>query len=506
MLDECGRRRVLEGGYGFTDGENRKLAERENGFAVVVAGAFRAVMVADRIRTYPLFYAARGKRLLISDDASWIRSRLADSAIDPGARSEFRQAGFVVGPKTLYRGIATVQAGEIVSGQWGDDGWRFSRHRYFRYFQTDAAEASCEALQEDLDRVLETVFTNLIARFDGRKLVVPLSGGFDSRLILSWLKRLNYGDIGCYTFGTPTTRDCIKAMQVAKQLDVDIHFVHLTRTLWRRTYQSRARREFIRHFAGYSSVLSSQEFPAFCQLVRERRLPQNAVILPGHTGDFISGGHIPRDIRNRARTKAAAVEYIFRKHFTLWETIDLPHRRRIKRRIIDTIEKQIGGFSITSAADVGAAIEYYDWQERQAKFIIQFNAVYKYFGFAFALPLWADDLIRFFLNVPLELKLGSRLYRDYLRNYDRFGIFQDATAPVDVDVRKRGVIHQRLKRLKRAIYHDTLYKQFILYFRDELNFYTPFNYFRLVGSLGMFRNPNAFFVQDFLRALSRGRL
>lgn len=505
-LDESGRAHPIQDDFSFSESDITKLIDRENGFAAVVAGPNQAVMAADRIRTFPLYYAALGPRLLISDDARWIRSHILQPTLSAAAATEFYQAGFVAGPKNLYGELATVQAGETVHGTYGMDGWHFARKHYFIYFPESVTAESSEKLQEELDHILKNIFVKLLTRHQGRTMVVPLSGGFDSRLVISWLKRLKYPKVSCYTFGTPQNKDCIKAAEVASHLGYPIAFIHLTRRLWRRAYLSRAYTDFKRRYSGYTTVMSSQEFPAIYYISRHNLLPKDAVLLPGHTGDFISGGHIPRNIYTMAQNKDAAVDYIFKKHFMLWKTISYPHRKKDKKRIIRTIQTQLEPFEFCSCEDVAAGIEFYDWQERQGKFIIQFTNVYKFFSYDFELPLWSRHLMNFFLKIPLNLKLESTLYRNYLTNYDPCGLFTDTQGPVEVDDRRNGVIHEKLKKLKRILYHDGLYKQFALYFTDDLNFYTPFHYARLVASLGMVRNPNAFFVQDYLDELKAGWL
>ena len=253
--------------------------------------------------------------------------------------------------------------------------------------------------------------------------------------------------------------------------------------------------------------MSSQEIPAFYFLVKNKILPEDTVVIPGHTGDFICGGHIPVSILNKPLEKKTAIEYIFEKHFTLQKEIKFGLRKidntYIKRKIGQMIDK----FPIDSHEDLAQMIEFFDWQERQAKFIVQFVSVYKLYGFSFDLPLWANELIDFFLKVPLKYKLDKRLYKRYLKTYDPLGIYDDISFGQTPE--QKNVVfkwsREFLKVAYRMIYLEWFYKQFVAYFKDDLKIYAPFSYTQIVSSFGLYRNPNRFYAQDYLDEVLGGK-
>lgn len=61
---------------------------------------------------------------------------------------------------------------------------------------------------EQVDNILESIFSHIFSKRALDRVAIPLSGGFDSRLILSYMLRFKEArDIKTYTFGTPSTYD-----------------------------------------------------------------------------------------------------------------------------------------------------------------------------------------------------------------------------------------------------------------------------------------------------------
>ena len=59
------------------------------------------------------------------------------------------------------------------------------------------------------------------------------------------------------------------------------------------------------------------------------------------------------------------------------------------------------------------AVECFDFDNRQAKFIVNSVRVYEFFDFSWRIPLWDNDLIDFFRRVPLKYRTNTYLYRRY---------------------------------------------------------------------------------------------
>src|SRR6185295_17915578 len=109
-------------------------------------------------------------------------------------------AGYALGERTLVAGLHHLRAGEMALIT-GDHEPAYSSYAVYRPWR--AVERPHAQLIDDLGDVLRNVFSKMIASAQGRPIVVPLSAGFDSRLIAAALKELRYPDVRCYAYGIP---------------------------------------------------------------------------------------------------------------------------------------------------------------------------------------------------------------------------------------------------------------------------------------------------------------
>ena len=183
-----------------TTNDLTRSLNRLNGFYAWVEetpGRIRAAV--DHIRSRPLFYANYDGRFFLSDDAEWVRQQVGDRAMDPVAREEFQLAGYVTGAETLFPNVKQLQAGEFLVATKLDDGVTVETHRYYRFLHTEPEQVHEPELRGRLDEVAMASIQRLIDYANGRQIVVPLSGGYDSRLIVTLLKRLGYDNILTFT-------------------------------------------------------------------------------------------------------------------------------------------------------------------------------------------------------------------------------------------------------------------------------------------------------------------
>jgi len=79
---------------------------------------------------------------------------------------------------------------------------------------------------ERLDSIYKNVFSRLIESVQGRTIVIPLSGGYDSRSSAAILKKLGYGNVICFTYGRPESFEVQTSEKVAKDLGYKWCFIN----------------------------------------------------------------------------------------------------------------------------------------------------------------------------------------------------------------------------------------------------------------------------------------
>jgi asparagine synthase (glutamine-hydrolysing) len=390
-----------------------QLVSRIDGFFnIIVATKNRLLIVKDRINSYPLLYCQHHE-LHVSDSAEELARSCSLSDQNNDSVVEYLFGGFVIGENTLLSDLKQFKAGHYYL--FYTNTGTLSYHQYFKYFPSDTRQGTQKdsaELTEDFKSVLFSSF-NRLGRYVAAKglvPVVPLSGGMDSRLIAIMLREVGVGNAICYTFGDRAHEEVKHSQKVAQQLGFTWLFCPYSVSMWNRLYASDEMAHYLRFTNSYAARPHIMELPAVRELFPKA---QQYLFLPGHTLDFISGGHIPKQafLPYVAMDKNTLISFILGKQYS---SFYLRNRERevlsgrlssyASKARYDTIEQLIADF------------ENWDWSERQAKFIISALDVYNYFGHAWHMPFWEREFIEFFFKIPYKWNLNRHLVKVILHS------------------------------------------------------------------------------------------
>jgi hypothetical protein len=158
----------------------------------------RLSLVCDKLGLRPIYHTVQGRYLIFStalrilETISW-----AEKTIDVSSVAEIASLGYPLGNRSPYANISTVGAGAIVEA--GRAGVRLRE-----YWRWDTLP-ECEVPQDQLPSHLFGIFRDAVQRRlgDQRAVVACLSGGLDSRCVVSCLRQLgvavhalNFGPAG----------------------------------------------------------------------------------------------------------------------------------------------------------------------------------------------------------------------------------------------------------------------------------------------------------------------
>lgn len=388
-------------------------ASLNGSFAVVRSNSSSGVVGAvDRLRSMPLFYGHEREKVIVGDSASAVLARLGGRPVDAMSAAEFHLTGYTTGSHTLYAGLEQVPPGHCL----------FARHsepvrleRYYAFRHADPVDAPESTLIGALASVHERVFRRLVRDTGERPLAIPLSGGYDSRLIGVMLRDLGCRDVLCFTYGLPGNWEARISRELALHLGFRWTMVPYSAERWRAWREAP---EFKRYFHEAGNACSSphfQDWPAVFELQARGELSSDTIFVPGHSGDFLAGSHVPAHLLGRRQlTRDEILRTIFDAHYTLWDwpaTADDQLERILASRI-EAVTGLIRPGTPEHAADV---FEAWDCAERQAKFIVNSVRVYEAFGYEWRLPLFDAELMDFWSRIPLRLRSGRALYLAYVR-------------------------------------------------------------------------------------------
>jgi asparagine synthase (glutamine-hydrolysing) len=399
------------------DGFTQVLRQLNGFFAVVHRIGQRLLIAEDRTRSFPLFYGSSREGFYVSDDPRWVRDQVGDYDLDRVSASEFLLTGYVTGKDTLYPHVKQVQAGEVLVIQPANSSLQTQDIQYYQYRHGNYLEKSTKELHMLLDEILLRIFQRVTWFADGRTIVVPLSGGYDSRLVVLMLKRLGYQNVAAFSYGRPGNAESQVSKEVAKALGIRWELVPYTNEAWSIWYHTKEYRQYARMADGLVSVPNIQDWPAVWELTRHHIIPKDSIIMPGHV--VLSGiNRFPvlssREIR---MSEDKFVRLIYNTDYQLQEASQ--EIKQIMSRIYAKIKTEVGdrsSYSLESAAD---AYERWSWQERGTKHTINSVRVYEYWGYEWWLPLEDSELIDFWGRVPLAHRLHKSLHKSYVRKLER---------------------------------------------------------------------------------------
>lgn len=396
-------------------------------FALAATGDGWALAAVDRVRSTPLFFGCVDGRWQVGSDAGRIAERTGctPAGRDPGAALALAMAGYTIGAGSLYDRLGQLRPGEAVAF---DSGGAAVRHRYAIYRAWRVAAANGDRLRRTLRDVTLSIFERLIASADGRPIVVPLSAGIDSRLVVSALSHLGYRNVRCFAYGLPGNHEAEASRGIAAHLGYDWTFVPLGVGVQRQTFASDLFRGYMDYADARCSTPFQQDLGVVARLRDSGWAPADAIVVNGNSGDYISGAHVPPALRRPptglsvGARRRRVLEALYQKHFGLWQALRTPEN---KAAILARLDAEIdaAGAPFDDPAGDHGVYEFCELQDRQCKYVITGQRVYEYLGFDWRLPLWDPDYLDFWESVPLEWKAGQRLYAEMLKREDWGGVW-----------------------------------------------------------------------------------
>ena len=406
----------------------------EGFFAAVVRPGDATYLVADAARSIPLYYDAGGT--VVSDRGRVVREAIG-AGRDPVSQGEFLLTRYVTGPGTIWAGVRAVQPGEVV--RLGDGA--ITRRTYREYWsaggrtERDGPGTGAEASVRTLRAGLETALDRLEAVAGDRPVVVPLSGGYDSRLVASALVERGR-EVIAFAFGRSGHPDVEVSREVAARLGIRWEFLPYDEATWWEWYHGRAGRTYRREAFGGDALPFLAEVPALVGLLEAGRLPADALYCPGHTvatpserlprfvGEphegTVTGGigcgsdsgleHRGDDRPPVEPSLEGLLEYVLERHYTLWDA----DFEVVREALGDRLSRELLGgrepVEIDGPASAAAAYERWEWRGRMATFTNGDLRAYEAAGVDWWLPLWGRAYVDAWERLALPLRRNKRLH------------------------------------------------------------------------------------------------
>ncbi|WP_120495669.1 asparagine synthase C-terminal domain-containing protein [Kiloniella sp. EL199] len=396
-----------------------KIIDQLDGhFALIYQRKDLTVASVDRVRSIPLLYAKSDEdKWVISDHAAPILKhlKLASDDISKNAALEIAVSGFCIGTKTLYQNITGFLPGEYITISPKEEVLRFKYHQ-FSPWKGEQNRGEIQDYKHTLLSQTLKVLQKTIDSAKGRKILVPLSAGMDSRVIISGFKELGFSNLECFSYGRKGNHESYTAKKIADKLGYNWHFLPTTTANFRQIRNTKSYQEYLKKSDSLISTPVEQDVVTL-HMMKDCDWARNGIVVNGQTGDFISGNHIPKalqtpsDLGSTQEAKNQLFSSIFSKHFGLWPSLfeKLEKQDFIKQINAELIEANAPDLTKENAYSL---YEYYEFVNRQAKYVLGNQRGYEHYGFGWRLPLWDSEFIEFWESVPLEYKVNQNLYKN----------------------------------------------------------------------------------------------
>lgn len=439
-------------------------------FAGIIRDNYKHICITDSVCSYPIIYNLNEGK--ISDSLS----KNDDKKIHKKNLLLLKNSGYTLGESTIY------------------DGWSWISPFSFFIFQDTKLTKNYynPKKSSQLDQIN---YLDLLKKSINRvntKIVLPLSGGTDSRTILSISRKLNKIVVP-YTYGKKKNWDSESAKKICNFLKLKLHTLSFSFRKQRYFWKTQFCNDWLNlQNLGVSIPFYQDVF--YLRFILEKQ--KDFIYMNGNTGDFISGKHLPRFCSDIKETEL--IQYLYSRYFQLWRKVDHNETIFIKKEIGKEISRLKSKYHISSSLSI---TYFFEWENRQSKYLMNGQRAYDLCNINWRLPFWSMELCYNHLNINLEKLLFGKVYDDQV-SLSHSKLFNNKFLNItryDVDIYTKII-----RRLYKFIFH----RIFFLAEREN-NIWKPFtsilkicscvSYFRQVFIIPPYNVETAVIYKYFIK-------
>lgn len=447
----------------------RNIIESLNGsFLIIYKNNDKIYLASDHVQSCGFLFYDKTNQVITDDYMAFNKDNNELDLI--GLGENIKSLLYTIDNRTYYKNIKHVTAGEIVTIYVQSN--HVKREFYYKHELKESNVKSClEDYLPEIENLLEKVFLRLISSLNGKTAIIPLSGGYDSRLIVTMLHKLNYKNVVCYTYGyTENTEETGVSKEVANKLGYKHYYINQDDLFWQQFIGDDVVDEYLYESYDISHTPHIQEIRALKLLKEHKDFPKDGVVIPGFCGDLF-GGSYTFDIKQKQKhmySEEELCKYIRSNHFVSFKNAKITD---------EVIENDLQSFfrvrqcNVNSLLSFNETFGYWFCCHKVAKYVVPSVKAYEKLGFQWRLPLWDMEFTNYWYNIPMEMKQINSLYNYSLRKI----LF----IPYDIDYRKpeyaRFQIEEQHRKWVNAVGYSCIMKLFyrtgrLLMHRDSNNF------------------------------------
>jgi len=483
----------------------KKLNSIRGHYAFILEKEDKVIACVDVARSIPLSYLLHNRNIYLFSPNNEIIDKIGFDVkeIDTSAAISIGMSGCTIGRDTLFKEMKNLNAGEFISIEKNN----INNFNWFTYIPDLDFDKSKKNYLPELNTVLNGIFDNIIKSCNGKKILIPLSAGLDSRLVASFLSLKKYKNVYCFSYGQKGNFEAYHAKKISKKLGYKWFFIEINYKIARNFYKSETYKKYLSYSDSFASNPVSHELIA-CDYLKRNGFDKDCIIINGMPGDFFTGGHIPiklinpsKNINDLDKRKNFIIDCYIEKHFSLWEML------KTKKNISLVKNKLLGELSQFDMKNYDKKndyiyYEYLEFLNRQTKLIMSNQRVYDFFGFDWRLPFFDYEFIELWRNVGITEKQSQSLFSEYLDQRNIGEVWRP--------LRKKTWVSPRFHRYTRIIFKALFYtfydkfkwhkfnKKYFDYFNDVSKKNAIVSWRESIKDKRGWRNANSWLVEKYL--------
>jgi len=366
-------------------------------FSVVVDKDNEIWVMSGHTWSFPVFYCLNENDVIISDNPENLSRLNKSQEIDKLVKNYFLLFGTTPGNNTLLSNIFQIKPAEMLVLKNG-------HAQSFALLDSVEPNQLVSSTEEKLQQSLLHSFEKYFSFLKDKQVLLPLTRGYDSRLLACLLKIFGHQNVVCATWGRAGNEELETAQKVAKILGYKHIFVEYNEALISEFNRETEFFEYINFAGHFSSMPFLQDYFALNYLIKTKIISRDTVVLSGHSGDYFAGSHLNN------MTEHADQKELLAKITDKYGS-SFPLSSGMKMEVEKIISDEF--FSNRKLAS-WQKFESWDFQERQCKFISNSNQLYAHLGMKVLMPLFDIEFIRFFSQIPFSQKVNANFYNSTL--------------------------------------------------------------------------------------------
>ena len=249
-------------------------------FSIIIKSNNFLLAAVDNIRSIPLYYMDNKEVRFVTDNYRYFEDFCGEKLVSlPNCETEILMSGYSSFQDTLYKNIKTFLPGQIFYSHYKSGSFETNTNNYQAWLSK--SDSSLELMYSRFNSILLEVMADTIKSLNGRQVVIPLSGGYDSRIIASTLKMLGCKNVVCFTYGMPNNSEAVIAKDVARKLEYKWIFVELDIRGQRTFYKSNEFFEYLSYVDTIDAVPYYQGIYAVKFLKENKLIDDDAIFING---------------------------------------------------------------------------------------------------------------------------------------------------------------------------------------------------------------------------------